>query len=71
MIRQGLTQRQLAVLNFVVAYIEKAGVAPTFGEIGKEFGISLATVHEHVHRLADKRYVRVHAHAKRGIVVLP
>jgi repressor LexA len=48
-------RRQRAILDFITQFIQKNGYAPTLREIADSVGLSsLATVHEHVHKLMDK-----------------
>jgi repressor LexA len=54
-----LTKRQKEILDYVGAYIEERGYAPSFEEIARNFGYaSLATVHEHLSNLERKGYIR-------------
>jgi repressor LexA len=54
-----LTKRQKEILDYVGAYIQERGYAPSFEEIARHFGYaSLATVHEHLSNLERKGYIR-------------
>lgn len=54
-----VTRRQKQVLDFLRAYIDRHGYAPSLGEIGAALGLgSLATVHTHLQRLERKGLVR-------------
>ncbi len=68
----GLTPRQAEILDFVTAYTEERGFAPTLQEIGTRFGLSsVATVHKHVKHLVDKGYLkRERRNASRDIEVV-
>ena len=47
-----LTKRQREILNYLSAYSEQNGFAPSFEEIAEHFDYnSLATVHEHLTNL--------------------
>jgi len=48
-------KRQRVILDFIAQYIQKNGYAPTLREIADGVGLSsLATVHEHIHKLIEK-----------------
>jgi repressor LexA len=49
-----LTEKQLAVLNFIRDFIRDRGIAPTLDEMAQYFGVSRITVHEHVNALEKK-----------------
>lgn len=54
-----LTKRQKEILDYIGAFIEDQGYAPSFEEIAEAFGYaSLATVHEHLSNLERKGYIR-------------
>jgi repressor LexA len=54
-----LTKRQKEILDYLGAFIEARGYAPSFEEIAEAFGYaSLATVHEHLSNLERKGYLR-------------
>jgi repressor LexA len=54
-----LTRRQKEILDYIAAFIEDRGYAPSFEEIAEAFGYSsLATVHEHLSNLERKGYIR-------------
>lgn len=66
-----LTERQKAILDFILASQEERGVAPTHREICEEFGYSsYGTVHKHLKILEKKGYLRRTDHQKRGIEVV-
>lgn len=66
-----LYRRQRQVLDFIKQYIEKYGYSPTLGEIAESIGVSsLATVHEHLQALVQKRMIKRFEGAVRGIEVL-
>jgi repressor LexA len=63
-----LTRRQKEILDYVDAYIQSHGYAPSFEEIANSFGYgSLATVHEHVSNLERKGYIRKSYNQSRSI----
>jgi len=48
-------KRQRVILDFISQFIQKNGYAPTLREIADGVGLSsLATVHEHIHKLTEK-----------------
>lgn len=50
-----LTKRQKEILNYIMQYTKEHDYAPSFREIGEEFGLSSsATVHKHVDALRQK-----------------
>lgn len=53
-----LTKRQLAVLQFIRAFVKAEGRSPTLSEIGKGVGSSaVSTIHKHVQHLIDKGFL--------------
>ena len=63
-----LTKRQKEMLDYIGAYIEERGYAPSFEEIARHFGYaSLATVHEHLSNLERKGYIRKSYNESRSI----
>jgi len=66
-----LTKRQSELLEYLRAYIEDRGYAPSFEEIAEHFGFqSLATVHEHLPNLERKGFIRRHYNESRGIELI-
>ncbi|HKO16078.1 MAG TPA: transcriptional repressor LexA [Gemmatimonadaceae bacterium] len=67
-----LTKRQREILNYLTAYSEQYGYAPSFEEIAETFKYSsLATVHEHLTNLERKGYIRRSYNESRAIEILP
>jgi repressor LexA len=67
-----LTKRQREILNYLNAYAERNGYAPSFEEIAETFRYSsLATVHEHLTNLERKGYIRRTYNESRAIEILP
>ena len=67
-----LTKRQREILNYLAAYTEQNGYAPSFDEIAREFNYrSLATVHEHLSNLERKGYIKRAYNESRAIEILP
>jgi repressor LexA len=54
-----LTQKQRAILNFIVETVGKRGFPPTVREIGESVGLSSpSTVHAHLGTLEERGYLR-------------
>lgn len=65
-----LTKRQKEILDYITAFIEDKGYAPSFEEIAGAFGYSsLATVHEHLSNLERKGYIRKAYNESRSLEV--
>ncbi len=66
-----LTKRQKEVLDFLVAFENKNGYAPSFEEIGKGMKLtSLATVHKHITTLERKGFIRRGYNQSRSIEII-
>ncbi len=66
-----LTKRQKEIFDYICAYLEKEGYAPSLEEIGEEFGLSsVATVHKHVQNLVEKGLLRKAWNRSRSIEVV-
>jgi repressor LexA len=67
-----LTKRQREILNYLTAYTDQNGYAPSFEEIAEQFSYnSLATVHEHLSNLERKGYIKRSYNESRAIEILP
>lgn len=67
-----LTKRQKELVDYLDAYILKAGYAPTLEEIGQHFGLSsLATIHKHLTNLERKGMIRRKWNRSRALEVVP
>ena len=67
-----LTKRQKELLDYLTAYIEQHGYAPTLEEIGRNFALgSLATVHKHLQNLERKGHIRRLPNRSRALEVTP
>jgi repressor LexA len=63
-----LTDRQEAILNFIVEQVQDQGFPPTLREIGGHFGIrSTKGVNDHLTALEKKGRIRRHSDVSRGI----
>ena len=66
-----LTKRQKEILDYIEAFIDEQGYAPSFEEIAESFGYSsLATVHEHLSNLERKGYIRKSYNESRSIELI-
>jgi repressor LexA len=67
-----ITRRQKEVLDYLRAYLDRYGYAPTLREIGHHLGLgSLATVHKHLRQLEEKNLVRRGTHRSRALELTP
>ncbi|RME71647.1 MAG: transcriptional repressor LexA [Planctomycetota bacterium] len=64
-----LTPKQLAIVEFLVAYRDAHGLSPTLEEIARHFGVSKITVHEHVAQLCKKGAIRKKPYQSRSLTV--
>ena len=70
MSRKHATERQSAILRFIVQYIESHGFPPSLQEIANAMNIkTLRGVSVQLHALECKGYIRLH-HVARGIQIL-
>lgn len=65
-----LTEKQLAVLNFLRDFIHDKGFSPTLEEMSQYFSVSKITVYEHVKALEEKGAVRKSPNKKRSIEIV-
>jgi repressor LexA len=67
-----VTKRQKQLLDYLHAYIQQQGYAPTLEEIGRHFSLSsLATVHKHLQNLERKGRIRRLANHSRAMEIVP
>lgn len=66
-----LTPKQLEIVQFIVDYRERKGLAPTLEEIAQELGVSKITVYEHVAQLEKKGALTKQKYQSRSLVVSP
>jgi len=67
----GLTNRQIAILDFIKREIHKKGYPPSVREIGQAVGLSSSsTVHGHLAQLENKGYIRRDPTKPRAIEIL-
>ena len=65
-----LTRKQSKILDFLRDFVEDRGFAPTLEEIGRAFGISTVTAHEHVRALESKGVIRTERNRARSIEIV-
>ena len=54
-----LTKKQKQILSYIDKYIKKNDYAPSLEEIKRRFKLSsVATVHQHVEALKEKKYLK-------------
>lgn len=64
-------KRQLQILDFIKQYIQATGTAPTLKQIADAIGVSsLATVHEHLQALEQKKLIKKSHGKARSIELL-
>ncbi len=69
--KKELTERQRAILDFILKFKELNDYPPTLREIGKNFDIaSTFGVKRHIDALVKKGYLNVESNASRGISVI-
>jgi repressor LexA len=67
-----LTKKQKQLLDYLAAYIDKNGYAPTLEEIGGHFNLSsMGTVHKHLSNLEEKGLIRRKWNYSRAIELIP
>jgi repressor LexA len=70
--QEKLTKKQAEILKFIRGFIAENGYAPSYREVGANFGISsTATVHEHVKNLERKGYLTSEPETARSIDIEP
>lgn len=63
-----LSKKQYEILTFVTEYLTQHGYPPSYQEIAEHFGLSSrATVHEHIHAIQEKGYLRMQEGVKRSL----
>ncbi len=66
-----LTEKQLAVLNFIRDFIRDRGIAPTLEEMSEFFSVSKITIYEHVNALEKKGALKKTRNMARSITLMP
>ncbi len=64
------SKRQAEILHFAREYRRENGYSPSLVEMAKHFGVSVPTIHQHVHSLQDKNLLTVEKGKKRSIQAL-
>jgi len=69
--KNGLTERQQEILNFIHEFRDENGYPPTLREIGRRFSISSTFgVKRHLDALVKKGYLNIESNASRGISII-
>ena len=68
---RSLTFRQREVLDFIKAFHETHGYAPTYREIGHHFGFSERCAYEHIGLIVRKGHLKREPDRPRGIHFVP
>jgi len=67
---QSLTIKQKRVFDYIESYSNDNGLSPTISEIKDGLNLSaVSTVHEHLHILKQKGYIRLFENEARGIAI--
>lgn len=67
---KNLTKRQQEILGYIKDYLNNHGIAPSYREIGRFFGLSsTATISEHIEALRAKGYLTSESHLARSIAL--
>lgn len=61
------SKRQAEILEFISTFQRKKGYSPSLAEIASHFGVSIPTVHQHVHYLRKKNLLTTQKGKKRSI----
>ena len=66
-----LTKKQGEILDFIKVYVANHGYPPTVREIAKKLKVnSPATIHSHLNKLAEKKYIKKDDSKNRAIELL-
>jgi repressor LexA len=65
-----LTEKQLAVLDFIRDFIHDRGISPTLDEMSQFFGVSKITIYEHVNALEKKGAISKTPNMARSITLV-
>ena len=69
--RNSLSERQVRILNFIIQQVELKGYPPSVREIGLSVDLkSSSTVHNHLHQLERKGYIKRDPAKPRAIMIL-
>lgn len=68
--RDPLTEKQQAVLDFITGYIDMEGVPPTREDIAAHFGMTGAGALSHLRALQTKGYIVIPAGKKRAMRII-
>lgn len=65
-----LTVRQAEILKFIIDYKKREDMAPSFREIGDNFGLEVKPVNDHLQALKKKGYLTWKERISRSIKIL-
>jgi repressor LexA len=65
----GLTPKRKKILDYIRAFVNAHGYAPTLEEMAREFGVSRITVHEHLRALEEMGVLRRTKYRARAIEI--
>ncbi len=69
-INRSVTPKQKQVFDFISIFAAKHGYAPSLEEVGKELGLAISTIHQHVMALKSKGYLKKENNQPRGVSVM-
>ena len=69
MARRKMTQRQREAYEFIVAFTERNGYAPSGRELAEALGITLRPAQKLINALYIKDYIKKIPYSSRGIVL--
>ena len=61
------SKRQAEILQFVTKFQREKGYSPSLGEIAKNFGVSIPTIHQHISYLRKKNLLSADKGKRRSI----
>ncbi|MEK9174392.1 MAG: HTH domain-containing protein, partial [Patescibacteria group bacterium] len=61
------SKRQAEILQFIIKFQREKRYAPSLGEIGAYFNVSIPTIHQHIAYLREKNLLSAHKGKKRSI----
>ena len=65
-----LTEKQLAILQYIELYIKQQGYPPTIREIGEKFQITAKGAYDHLKAIEKKGYIKSEKNRSRAIELL-
>lgn len=65
-----ITEKQIEILRFIIDFIDKHKISPTYRNIADAYGKTVRSIFDHVKALEKKGYVSTTPNISRSIVVL-